>query len=134
MRKKGNSVVITIYFKVSTSSLQNVTRCGNSKSRNTLICPITPHAANLGQIKQHAIHLGPITRHGKPLFHPETYLDVAQSPFSIIIKTVRRRTPFFAVTVHGAVVIKFVFIQKWKHTAIPSRIPTVCVYSTVTFL
>ena len=32
----------------------------NSKSPITLLCLITPHADNLG----------PITRHGKPLYHP----------------------------------------------------------------
>lgn len=38
-----------------------VTHCENSKSRITLLCPIMPHAANLGSI----------TRHGKPLRHAE---------------------------------------------------------------
>ena len=37
------------------------TRCENNKSRITLLCPITPHATNLGSI----------TRHGKPLRHAE---------------------------------------------------------------
>ena len=37
-----------------------VMRCENSKSRITLICPITHHAD----------HLGPITREGKSLCHP----------------------------------------------------------------
>jgi len=42
-----------------------------SKSRITLLCLFTPHAANLGQITHHADNLGPITRQGKPLRHPE---------------------------------------------------------------
>ena len=40
------------------------------KSRITLLCPITPYAANLGPITYHADNLGPITYHGKPLCHP----------------------------------------------------------------
>ena len=39
----------------------------NSKSRITLLCTVTPHAANLGPITHHADNLGPITRYGKPL-------------------------------------------------------------------
>ena len=47
-----------------------VTRCENSKSRITLLCQITPHAANLGQITHHADNLGPVTRHRKRICHP----------------------------------------------------------------
>ena len=35
-----------------------VTRFENSKSRITLLCPITPHAANLGPITHHPDNLG----------------------------------------------------------------------------
>ena len=57
------------------------TCCENSKSCISLLCPITPHAANvgpithhadnLGPVTHHADNLGPITRHGKPLCHPD---------------------------------------------------------------
>ena len=44
-----------------------VSRRENSKSRITLLCTVTPHAANLGPITHHADNLGPITRYGKPI-------------------------------------------------------------------
>ena len=48
----------------------NVTRSENRKSRNSLLCSITPYSANLGPITYHADNLGPITHHGKPFCHP----------------------------------------------------------------
>lgn len=38
-------------------------RYADSKSRTTLLCPITPRAAYLGLITHNADNLGPITRH-----------------------------------------------------------------------
>lgn len=38
-------------------------RYADSKSRTTLLCPITPRAAYLSPITHHADNLAPITRH-----------------------------------------------------------------------
>ena len=47
-------------------------RCSeNSKSRTTLLCPITPHVANLGLIMHQADNLGPIIHQWKPFCHPD---------------------------------------------------------------
>ena len=43
----------------------------NSIPRITLLCPITPHVANLGSIMHHADNIGPIMHQGKPLCHPD---------------------------------------------------------------
>ena len=52
-------------------SNENHAVCESSKSRITLLCQITPHAAHLGPIRHQADNLGPITCHGKPLCHPD---------------------------------------------------------------
>ena len=57
----------------------HVTLCENSKSRITLLCPITPYAANLGPITYHADNLGPIKHHGKPLCHPVLICEYTHS-------------------------------------------------------
>ena len=49
------------------------TRCENSKSRITLLCPTTPHAANLGLITHHTDNLG-IPSH------------VTENPFATLIE------------------------------------------------
>ena len=48
------------------------------KSRVTLLCPITPHAANFGPITHHADNLGPITRYGKTPLQPWSKWKISQ--------------------------------------------------------
>ena len=43
----------------------------NSISLITLLCPITPHVANLGSIMHHADSIGPTMHQGKPLCQPD---------------------------------------------------------------
>ena len=44
----------------------------NSKSRITLLCPITPHVANLGSIMHHADNIGPIMQSRKTPLPPRS--------------------------------------------------------------
>ena len=43
----------------------------NSISLIKLLCPITPHVANLGSIMHHTDSIGPTMHQGKPLCHPD---------------------------------------------------------------
>ena len=57
-------------------------RYADSKSRTTLLCPITPYATYLGPITHHADNLGPITR--QPLGKPDKVAVPKGLPSDII--------------------------------------------------
>lgn len=62
------------------------------------------------------------------------FLIVAQPPFPVFFEVVCSGAPLLSVTILGTVVVELPVKLEWKHTAVATRIPAMCVDSTVALL
>lgn len=62
------------------------------------------------------------------------FLIVAQPPFPVFFEVICSGAPLLSVTILGTVVVELPVKLEWKHTAVATRIPAMCVDSTVALL